>query len=103
MDLLFRALANADRRKLLFLLRAKNGQSLAALRAHLDLTRPAVAKHLRHLEKAGLVGTQWRGRNKLHFLNSGPLYRLYDEWIASFDRPEQMHRKAVDRALEMRR
>ena len=37
------------------------------------MTRFGVMKHLRVLEEAGLVTTQRRGREKLHFLNPVPI------------------------------
>ena len=57
-DLLFKALADPGRRKLL------------------DL-----------LEKANLVATIRRGREKLHFLNPVPLQEIYERWIAKFEKP----------------
>ncbi|HUD74238.1 MAG TPA: helix-turn-helix domain-containing protein, partial [Terracidiphilus sp.] len=62
LDKVFRALAAPERRLLLDRLRADNGQTLGQLCAHLEMTRQAVAKHLRLLEEATLVVTIWRGR-----------------------------------------
>ena len=57
MDAVFKALADASRRKLLDRLRAENGQTLGELCEHLDMTRQAVSKHLAMLEEANLVAT----------------------------------------------
>jgi DNA-binding transcriptional ArsR family regulator len=100
MDAVFKALADPSRRLLLDRLRQRNGQSLLELCAHLDLTRPAVAKHLGALEKAGLLGVQWRGREKRHYLNTAPLFRLQERWLDLFQRPEQMAAQALKKALE---
>jgi len=63
-DKVFKALADPGRRLLLDRLRADNGQTLAQLCEHLDMSRQAVTKHLKRLEEAGLVATIWRaGKN----------------------------------------
>jgi DNA-binding transcriptional ArsR family regulator len=69
MDAVFRALADPVRRQLLDRLHARNGQTLGELCEGQDMTRQAVTKHLAILEAANLVATQWRGREKLHFIN----------------------------------
>jgi DNA-binding transcriptional ArsR family regulator len=86
-DLIFRALADRSRRELLDRLRRKAGPSLNELCQGLDMTRPAVAKHLRILEEANLVAVQWRGREKLHFLNPVPINNITERWIGKFERP----------------
>src|SRR6202521_2757886 len=73
MDAVFKALADAPRRRLLDQLFKKDGQTLSALERRLPMTRFGVMKHLRILEKAGLVVTKRRGREKLHFLNPVPI------------------------------
>jgi DNA-binding transcriptional ArsR family regulator len=85
-DLLFKALADPSRRKLLDLLNAQDSQTLSDLCEHLDMTRQAVTQHLSVLEAANLVATSWRGREKLHFLNPVPLQEIYDRWISKFER-----------------
>src|ERR1700722_12671108 len=86
-DLLFKALADPSRRKLLDLLCAHDGQTLGELCEHLDMTRQAVTQHLAVIEAADLVATRRRGREKLHFLNPVPLQDIYERWIAKFERP----------------
>ena len=75
-DLLFKALADASRRKLLDLLHANDGRTLGELCAHVDMTRQGVTQHLAVLEAANLVVTLRRGREKLHFLNPVPLQQI---------------------------
>jgi len=86
-DLLFKALADPSRRKLLDLLHAHDGRTLNDLCEHLDMTRQGVTQHLGVLEAANLVSTVWRGREKLHFLNPVPLQEIYERWIAKFEKP----------------
>ena len=85
-DLLFRALADPGRRKLMDRLHAHDGQTLSELCQHLDMTRQGVTQHLAVLEAANLVAVQWRGREKLHFLNPVPLQEIYERWIRKFER-----------------
>ena len=92
-DLLFKALADPSRRKLLDLLHAHDGRTLNELCEYLDMTRQGVTQHLAVLEAANLVATTWHGREKLHFLNPVPLQHIYGRWIAKFERPRL---KALD-------
>jgi len=85
MDMVFKALADPGRRLLLDRLRADNGQTLSELCEHLDMTRQAVTKHLKLLEKASLVVAIWRGREKLHYLNPVPIHQIADRWIGKFE------------------
>jgi uncharacterized protein YndB with AHSA1/START domain/DNA-binding transcriptional ArsR family regulator len=87
MDPVFRALADPTRRALLDELFARDGQTLVALTAQHDMTRIAVAKHLKILEDAGLVVTRRRGREKLHYLNPVPIRLLHDRWVSKYTEP----------------
>src|ERR1022692_5085831 len=87
MDLVFRALADPTRRALLDELFARDGQTLVSLTAQHDMTRIAVAKHLKILEDAGLVVSRRRGREKLHFLNAVPIRLLHDRWVSKYTEP----------------
>lgn len=86
-DLLFKALADPSRRKLLDRLYARDGQTLSELCEHLDMTRQSVTQHLDLLEAANLVTTLRRGREKLHLLNPVPLQDVYERWLAKFEKP----------------
>lgn len=85
MELVFRALADASRRRLLDRLFERNGQTLNALAAGLPMSRQAVAKHLALLEQANLVSVHWRGREKLHFLNPVPIGDIVRRWVGKFE------------------
>jgi DNA-binding transcriptional ArsR family regulator len=99
-DLLFKALADPSRRKLLDALHAADGQTLSELCEHLDMTRQAVTQHLDVLEAAHLVATARRGREKLHFLNPVPLQEIYERWIAKFEKPRLKALADLKRKLE---
>ncbi len=85
MDLVFRALADATRRRLLDELRARQGQTLTELCAGAGMTRQAVTKHLALLEAANLVVMQKQGREKLHYLNPVPINEIARRWIGKFE------------------
>ena len=84
MDAVFKALADSSRRKLLDSLFARNGQTLGELCVQLDMTRQAVTKHLDILERASLVVSERRGRQRLHHLNAVPIQEIADRWIGKF-------------------
>src|SRR5215218_1297431 len=87
MDEVFRALADPTRRSLLDELFREDGQTLSALEQRLPMTRFGVMKHLRVLERAGLVVTRRRGREKLHFLNPVPIRLVHDRWVSKYAEP----------------
>jgi DNA-binding transcriptional ArsR family regulator len=99
-DLLFKALADPGRRKLLDIMHAHDGRTLGELCVHLDMTRQGVTQHLAVLEAADLVATVWRGRQKLHFLNPVPLQQIYERWIAKFEKPRLKALGDLKRRLE---
>jgi DNA-binding transcriptional ArsR family regulator len=87
MDEVLKALADPTRRDLLDRLRKRDGQSLSAMEERLPISRFGVMKHLKVLEEAGLVTTQRRGREKLHFLNPVPIRLIHDRWVSKYAEP----------------
>ncbi|MFD7444973.1 ArsR/SmtB family transcription factor [Streptomyces sp. NPDC059909] len=100
MDEVFKALADASRRRLLDSLNARNGQSLRELCAGLDMARQSVSKHLAVLEAANLVTTVRRGREKLHYLNAVPINAIAERWISRYDRERVRALADLKAALE---
>src|SRR6202011_5371760 len=101
----FRALADPTRRSLLDELFREDGQTLGALEARLPMTRFGVMKHLRQLEKARLVVTKRRGREKLHFLNPVPIRLVHDRWVSKYAEPwaaklSDLKHRLEDRTME---
>jgi DNA-binding transcriptional ArsR family regulator len=95
----FAALADPTRRAILARL-AEGEASVTELASPFDMTQPAISKHLRVLERAGLIAqgrqAQWRPRS----LRPGPLrdiaawvdqYRRH--WEASFERLDEFLRE----------
>lgn len=80
----FKALANSTRRAILDELRdgpRTTGQICVAIA---ELDRCTVMQHLRVLEKADLVITQRRGRERWNHLNAIPIKDIYDRWISHY-------------------
>ena len=87
-DLIFRALADPTRRRLLDALFEQEGRTLGDLDAGVKgMTRFGVMKHLRLLEGAGLVTTRRVGREKFHYLNPVPVQLIHDRWVSKYTRP----------------
>ena len=82
LSLTFGALADPTRRAILARL-AKGGASVTELAGPFDMSLPAVSKHLKVLERAGLVSrgkeAQWRPAA----LEAGPLKEV-DEWVERY-------------------
>jgi uncharacterized protein YndB with AHSA1/START domain len=100
MDEVFRALADAHRRKLLDRLFKRDGQTLSELCARMPMTRFGVMKHLRLLEEARLVTSAMHGREKLHYLNPVPIRLIFDRWTSKYAEPFTRAMSAIKRELE---
>ncbi|MEV6008060.1 metalloregulator ArsR/SmtB family transcription factor [Streptomyces sp. NPDC051976] len=87
MDPVFKALADPTRRQLLDRLREHNGQTLRELCERLDMARQSATQHLDILVRANLVTVVRRGRERLHYLNPGPIHEIEERWISEFDKP----------------
>ena len=92
LDAVFAALADPTRRAILARL-AGGEANVSELAVPFAMSQPAVSKHLKVLEGAGLVSREKRGQARLARLEAEPLAEaakwigLYAEfWAASFDR-----------------
>jgi DNA-binding transcriptional ArsR family regulator len=80
----FAALADPSRRAILE--RLSSGEATAGeLAQPLQMSWPAVTKHLRVLEKAGLLHRRREGRHHVLTLESEPMKKA-DAWIATYRR-----------------
>lgn len=98
--MVFKALADPTRRRLLDLLHEDNGQTLNALCEHMSMARQSVTQHLQLLEDANLIAIVWHGREKLHYLNAVPLHDIYKRWIEKFERSRLGVLRDLKRRLE---
>jgi len=102
LSLTFAALADPTRRAILARL-AQGEASVKDLSAPFEMSQPAISKHLRVLERAGLIEqgrqAQWRPRR----LRAGPLRDIADwvnqykrHWEESFERLDAYLREVQD-------
>jgi DNA-binding transcriptional ArsR family regulator len=80
LDVVFAALADPTRRGILSRLR-EGHLRVTEIAAPLPISLAAASKHVKMLERAGLVTREVRGRNHYIALNAGPLAEV-SEWIA---------------------
>ncbi len=108
LSLTFAALADPTRRAILARL-AQGEASVKDLAAPFDMSQPAISKHLRVLERAGLIEqgrqAQWRPRR----LRAGPLRDIADwvdqykrHWEESFERLDAYLRDLQDEQQQQR-
>lgn len=82
LDRIFRALADRTRRSIVDRLRS-GPATVTALASPFDMTLPAIAKHLRVLEAAGLLSKTKRGREHLCTLTPEALADA-DRWLETY-------------------
>jgi DNA-binding transcriptional ArsR family regulator len=86
-DLVFKALAGADRRRMLDLLR-DTPMTTSTIVAELPwLDRTTVMLHLGVLKRARLIISRKSGRQRWNYLDVGPIQRIHARWIQSFAIP----------------
>jgi|SRR5580704_3729983 DNA-binding transcriptional ArsR family regulator len=96
LDATFAALADPTRRAILARL-AKGDASVNELAEPFDMSQPAISKHLRVLERAGLISRSRDAQRRPCRLEAKPLERA-SEWLegyrqiweANFDRLDQL-------------
>ena len=84
MAVAFDVLAEPNRRRILDLVR-DGERPVGELVDELDLSQPAVSKHLRVLREAGLVEVRTDAQRRLYRVNPGPLRDL-DAWLEPYRR-----------------
>jgi DNA-binding transcriptional ArsR family regulator len=90
LDLVFKALGDPTRRRILDVLQKRSEQSLFEVCAASfstdgkGLSRQTISQHLDMLEKAGLITTAWKGRTKTHSLNVAPMQAATALWLKKY-------------------
>ncbi|MCT1447375.1 ArsR/SmtB family transcription factor [Brevibacterium casei] len=85
-DAVFKALANATRRRILDLLRAEPMTTGAVAEAFPELDRTTVLQHIRVLERAELLTGRRVGKTRVLALAPLPIKRIHDRWIGDYAR-----------------
>ena len=83
LDHVWRALANAHRRRMLDLLRQRP-RSTGELAEALGENRFVVMQHLNLLREADLVTAEVDGRRRINHLNPVPLQKIYERWVGKY-------------------
>jgi DNA-binding transcriptional ArsR family regulator len=90
LDLIFKTLGDATRRRILDLLQERSERSLFEICASFavadgkSLSRQTISQHLDMLERAGLIITSWKGRTKTHSLNVAPMQVATNQWLKKY-------------------
>jgi DNA-binding transcriptional ArsR family regulator len=94
-------LAEPNRQAILDLLR-DGERPVGELVQHLELSQPAVSKHLRALKDAGVVEARVDAQRRLYRIRPEPLAEL-DEWLASYRALWTTHLDRLEDHLDRRR
>jgi DNA-binding transcriptional ArsR family regulator len=98
LDNLFHALANGTRREIVSLL-AKRPYNISELVPQFDMSLAAVSKHVKSLERAGLIDREVVGRNHVCHLNAERLSEAY-EWLGGYERFWRERLDALEQVLK---
>lgn len=99
-DLVFKALAGADRRKILDLLRDAP-MTTGNLGKQLPwLDRTTVMQHLGVLENARLIISRKDGRCRWNYLDVSPIQRIHERWIRAYAMPSASMLSKLQHDLE---
>lgn len=97
LNVTFAALADPTRRAILARL-AMGEASVMELAAPFEMSQPAISKHLKVLEKAGLVTREGEGARKRARLDAQPLAEA-TEWLEAYRRFWERRYEALDALL----
>ena len=98
MESVFGIIAEPNRRAILTLL-ASSEQSVGDIERQLQMTQPAVSKHLRVLREAGFVEATVDAQRRLYRIRPEPLQEV-DAWLAPFRQLWSTHLDALERHLD---
>ena len=94
----FDVVAEPSRRRILDLL-SESESPVGELVSRLELSQPAVSKHLRILREAGLVEVRGDAQRRLYRVRPEPLQAI-DEWLAPYRRMWAARLDHLERHLE---
>ena len=98
MSTLFEVIGDPSRRHVLDLLR-EDDYSVTELVDALEMSQPAVSKHLRVLRDAGLVESRVDAQRRIYTIRPEPLAEL-DAWLAPYRRHWAGRLDALERHLD---
>jgi len=86
LDAVVAALAHPARRQILLTVHVRGQASAGEIAGRFAHKWPTTTRHLRVLERAGLLRHEKRGRTRLYVVDRARL-SLVSEWLSWFDRP----------------
>ncbi|WP_109021330.1 ArsR/SmtB family transcription factor [Leptospira kobayashii] len=98
LDSTFAALADPTRRAILMRL-AKGDSTVMELAKPFQMSQPAISRHLKILEEAGLISTTIRAQERPRRLETAPLKKATD-WIEKYRQMWEKRYQALDGLLE---
>jgi DNA-binding transcriptional ArsR family regulator len=99
LDSVFHALGDPTRRRMLREL-ASGGRTVSQLAEPFAMSLAAASKHIKALEKAGLIRREVRGRTHLCRLDPGPLASAH-KWLSFYERFWTARLDELERLLRM--
>ena len=82
-DSFFKAIADANRRKILFLLKKRVEMSAGEISENFEISKPALSDHLKILKNADLIASDKRGQFIYYSLNTS-VFEDVAAWIMNF-------------------
>ncbi|HMV76570.1 MAG TPA: metalloregulator ArsR/SmtB family transcription factor [Leptospiraceae bacterium] len=98
LDAVFTALADPTRRAILARL-AKGESTVTQIARPFKMSQPAISRHLKVLEQAGLISTAVRAQERPRRLETAPLKKAAD-WIEKYRQMWEDRYQALDGLLE---
>lgn len=90
LEAVFTALAHEQRRHILLTLKFRGGEMTAGeIAKRFACAWPTTTGHLQVLEKAGLVTSEKRGRERVYRLDAKRLVAVAGAWVAWFTEPDR--------------
>lgn len=100
LDDVFHALSDPTRRAIVAML-AERPHTVGELVPPFDMTLAAVSKHIKSLERAGLIDREIQGRNHICRLNPQGMSEAY-RWLGGYERFWSERLDALERMLAER-
>lgn len=99
-ELVIKAIASADRRQILDLLRDEPQTTGAICKELPWINRCTVMQHLGVLEKARLIISKKEGRQRWNYLDVSPIQRFHERWIKAYAEPSASFLSRIRTDLE---
>lgn len=99
-DLVFKALAGTNRRKILNFLRDAPMTTGDIVKKLTWLDRTTVMQHLRVLEQARLIISKKEGRCRWNYLDVSPIQRIHERWTQEYALPSARLLSKLQRDIE---